>query len=242
LDTTNGYGVNSLERFFVETASPSMYLKQSAALGTYKYTEFNFGSADRFRIYIENLNPPSVVTVLDLNQGADTASFGAIGTFQPPRIEQISGYDALINPPYGEMYQDDTGTNVVLTLQNTWYPIASGYTDNAGSGVTRGTGTGQMTPTEAGSYLCMWSVSGTVNQNAQQLELGILKNGATIQPASIQEEQFISSGVTYNCSGQGVVTFNGTTDYVQVAINNNTSAARTFTVDHVTLTLLRIHQ
>jgi len=140
----------------------------------------------------------------------------------------------------GEMYQDDTAATVALTLQNTWYPIVNGWSDSGNANdITRTTGTGRLTPLRAGTYLVLWSLSGFVGAVNQQLEVGVLKNG-TIQASTIEEEFFASATTTYGLSGHGLVTANGTTDYFELAINNNTSAGRTFTIDHTTFTMWRI--
>jgi hypothetical protein len=164
--------------------------------------------------------------------------------FKGPTIFQntvtISG-DFENDVARGELYQDDTGTTVTLTAANTWYQVAGTWTSpGLSKNITLTTAGGTMTPTQAGIYLVDWHLSGTNSSNNQTINAGIRKNGTTVVVASQAETTFAASGDTYGMSGMALVSLNGTTDYIRMAVNNNTSAGTTFTVDHARMTIIRV--
>lgn len=141
----------------------------------------------------------------------------------------------------GELYQDDIGTTVTLTAANTWYQVAGTWSSpGLSKNITLTTAGGTMTPTQAGIYLVDWHLSGAISANNQTINAGIRKNGTTVVVASQAETTFASSSDTYGMSGMALVELNGTTDYIRMAVNNNTSAGTTFTVDHCRMTIIRV--
>lgn len=145
-----------------------------------------------------------------------------------------------ISMSHGEISQNDTAATTALTNQNTWYPVlttwtASGYENNVTATVASGT----LTPTTAGKYLVIWRCAFSIDGTNQQMEGGVLLNGAEVL-AGTDENMFATTGTTYRVSGQCIVDMNGTTDYLQIGLNNNTSAGKTATIDHAGLTIQRI--
>ena len=243
IDLTNGYGVNSIQQFFVETASPAIYLKQTVALGTYKYGEINYGSPDRFRINMENLNPPSVVTVLDLNLAASPsyASVATLGEFRCNEIVQGSGYDARVNLIGGGLYVSNQTDTTTIALASTWYALTSpNFTSGGTNGVTVTTATGRLTPTVAGTYFVMWSLSFYMGSSNQEVQMAVLKNGTGGPQAYGRGWRKVGTGTdTGNANGHCLVSMNGTTDYIQLGVYNGTAAVD-LTCRHMQLTCFRV--
>jgi hypothetical protein len=141
----------------------------------------------------------------------------------------------------GGIYQDNTAATTVLTLATTYYPILTTWTDGGGNGVTRTTGTGRLTPTQAGTYRVTYALGYTMSATNQDVRTAIMKNGsATVEAMGTMTRR--TSGTTDRGSVSGIcyVSLNGTTDYVQLAAENLATAATTLTVYHAQMIAERV--
>lgn len=229
----------------VEGVFPRLYLYDNPPTGFYERATAEYNN-DKLTFQVENLAPPSIAKCVDFN-------FQAVPTYTeffptelrcqtlvPGEINQKTGTDALINLIGGGVFQVNTGNTTVVSASSTWYELTGPYTSGGTNGITLDTTNGRLTPTVAGTYFVMWSLSFSMGSSNQDVEMAILKNG----PGSPQNYgrgwRKVGTGADVgNANGHGLVAMNGTTDYVSLGIKNNTSTANLVTT-HMQLTAFRV--
>lgn len=142
----------------------------------------------------------------------------------------------LVNNSYGEMYANNAGTTVTISVIDTWYAFSSGFSAGTNKNFTF-QNNHELVASTAGKYRLWYSLSvesGTANQD---YEFGITINN-TIQNNTVCHfhEQNINS--EFCVSGGGIVTL-AANDVVRIAVRNRT-AANNIKLEHSSFTLLRI--
>ena len=247
-----GTGTLALARGVVGRASTSEGGDITDAVGAwFQVQNLSSGAVitNGYGVFIQNPVTTGTITnkygVFQQGTGVSNVFEGGISQTSASDAVNVAGVatftnTTLINAPRGEIYQDDAGNTVTLTTDNVWYPITSAYTDSGNSrDVTVGAATGRLTPTRAGVYLVSWSLSGEVNGSGETLEMGIYKNTAIVN-SSQAETHFSNANAIISVSGTALVAMNGTTDYLRLAVNNNTSSGKIYTIDHAMLSIVRV--
>lgn len=140
----------------------------------------------------------------------------------------------LVDVPHGYMYQNDVNTVVTITVANTYVAIGAGFTGANNSGFTF-QNNHELVAAYAGKYLVTMSASITIGNN-DVFEIGVTVNGSLTTVEG--ETKSNSAGDTQCLSATGIITL-AANDIVRMAVNNNIDAHDP-TIDHASLTLVRV--
>jgi hypothetical protein len=156
-----------------------------------------------------------------INESADTITIGASGdTITVPSGATISG--ALANTPAFFAYNDGSATQSISTAtwtEATIYGVESFDTDSAFN-----TTTCRFTPQVAGKYFITASVYGpdlAANFNGILLS----KNGSSDLNSSSNTGNLDITAIDF-LSVNGIITLNGTTDYVSIIVNQQAGVSK----------------
>jgi hypothetical protein len=142
----------------------------------------------------------------------------------------------LANNSYGEMYANNAGTTVTISVVDTWYAFNSGFSGGTNKNFTFQNSHELLTST-AGVYRLWYSLSVESASSNQDYEFGVTVNN-TIQNNTVSHfhEQNINS--EFCVSGGGIITL-AANDVIRLAVRNRT-ATNNIKLEHASFTLLRI--
>lgn len=174
-----------------------------------------------------------VVTQEDVSDGTEDASYdlkvysnGSLDSF----IKADGNADAVVlgakHEYVGEMYQRDNSTATTVSVAGTWYEV-----DNFSSGDLYGWthSTGDLTVTNAGSYLCHHSTSYEVVGDTQSTETSLSVNDV-IQDKCIAKQRF-GTGTNVDDAGSHCSLTLAASDVIKLEVRNETSTGN-ITVEH----------
>ena len=141
---------------------------------------------------------------------------------------------------YGSMYAAEVTANTTATLVGTYYPILSGFTGGSENGCTF-QNTYEIKVLYAGLYAVNWSLSLSINAVNQNVEGEVLAGaaGTTAQTNTGNASYTTLNGFIFAVAGSGLITC-AVNDLVRLGVKNETSAGKVITMNHATLTLIKI--
>ena len=121
-------------------------------------------------------------------------------------------------------------SQVQMSSDNTWYEVSAlgTWTERWDSGQYA---SGIFTPTKSGIYLCGYTVFCDQMDDGEYLDSVIRKNGSTSAGDLYAYEGLrmsVSSDLIISNSGSGLVTLNGSTDYVSLWVKHNQGQSATY--------------
>ena len=138
---------------------------------------------------------------------------------------------------YGSMYADNVAETITVGLIDTSYEITAGFTTGAAiQGCTFG-GAHYVEVDHAGTYLIVWSLSLDTATAADELEGGLMINGAR-QAAGTAHCFVPANSVSESFGGNAILALSAD-DEVSLFVQNHT-AARDIVMEHGSLSVVRI--
>ncbi len=121
-------------------------------------------------------------------------------------------------------------SQVQMSSDNTWYEVSTlgTWTERWNSGQY---GSGKFTPTKSGIYLCGYTVWCDQLDDGEYLHAQIRKNGSTSSGNVYGYEGLrmsVSSDLLIALQGSGLVTLNGSSDYVSLWARHNQGQTATY--------------
>ena len=159
-----------------------------------------------------------------LNSDGSAASLTAIpaanitGTLPVGVTQKVHSFSAYVS------------SQVQMSSDDTWYEVSAlgTWTERWDSGQYA---SGRFTPTKSGIYLCGYTVFSDQMDDGEYLDSVIRKNSSTSAGDLYAYEGLrmsVSSDLIISNSGSGLVTFNGTTDYVSLWAKHNQGQSATY--------------
>lgn len=137
---------------------------------------------------------------------------------------------------YGEMYANNAGTTITVSVIDTWYPITTGFSGGTNKNITF-QNNHELKCNQSGVYSLQYSVSMEASGTNKDTEYAVTINNV-VQNNTTAHFHFQTSNSEVCIASGGIITL-AANDVVRLVVRNRTSATNLL-MEHASLTLVRI--
>lgn len=139
---------------------------------------------------------------------------------------------------YGSCYGNEIGWTQASAVQNTWYEISdSDMADGQLNGVTHD-GSGKLTVSKAGRYLCNWTGSFEANGANVHVQITFSVSG-TETSDGMNHIETLGANNQHPSSGNAILNL-AANDTVEVSIRTTDAGTPNLSTDHLNITMVQI--